>query len=255
MTGNNETNWLTETIRFTIFPTPSSPINSPDSWWESFVGDQPDIISKQPKDGSTNIVGQLQDGDVKLILNIQPDRIDWQLIPNVQQNVGMPDNVGDLFTVMPLILEPVIKWLNNSGIEVERIAFGAILLKRTDSKVESYEELNKLLPKVEIDPKGSSDFAYQINRQRISSHISDLKINRLSKWSAMRIGKFKLQQQTSGDTSRPLQVTETIFACRIELDINTSAEVNKPIPTEQYEAIINELIELGQEIIEKGDIQ
>jgi len=253
MTTADKDNWVAETIRFTFFPMPEAEINSPEDWWEAFVGSPPEQISNKPKEGSTNVSGTLQDEELKLILNIQPERIDWQLIPNVESPDEMPDNIGNLVDRMPLILEPITNWLNNIDIEINRIAYGVILLKKAENRASSYETLNSLLHEVNIDSEGSSDFIYQINRKRPSKHMKGLEINRLSRWSSMAFGKFKIPNIGTDSITTPLTVSQTVSSTRLELDINTSATSTNNIQEESRDAIINELIELGNEIADNGD--
>ena len=44
------------------------------------------------------------------------------------------------------------------------------------------------------------------------------------------------------------------LACRLELDINTSAENTNLIPLEHIRQLFEELVNLGYEIADKGDI-
>ena len=76
-----------------------------------------------------------------------------------------------------------------------------------------------------------------------------LKINRLSKWSvAKRIrSRFEIGQSP--------QILNELYACRVELDINTDAENRDAIPLQILNDLFTNLIALGLEVAEKGDIQ
>lgn len=95
------------------------------------------------------------------------------------------------------------------------------------------------------------DFGYQINRRRpTKTGIPGLDINRLSKWSVVQAQPrwFNLQP---GEGS--IEVPE-YDACRLELDMNTAAELKGDLTREQLTALFQELAELGKEIVEKGDV-
>ena len=48
---------------------------------------------------------------------------------------------------------------------------------------------------------------------------------------------------------------ETIATnCRIELDINTDHEADRPIPNDRLEPLFMELQEMAREIVREGDI-
>ena len=145
------------------------------------------------------------------------------------------------------------RWLTlDSCPEIQRVAFGAVLLSPVDSKVSGYRQLAAYLPSVTIDPEHSTDLLYQINRPRESATgIPDLKINRLSKWSVAQIS-------TAGLVLEPTRilyhdVPQAYLACRLELDINTAAERREPLPRETVSNVWQELLNLGMEIVIDGD--
>jgi hypothetical protein len=134
---------------------------------------------------------------------------------------------------------------------IARLAFGAIVLCPVEDHQTGYQRLNQYVP-VELDPVASSDFIYQINRRRDSNTgIPELVINRLSRWSVAHgtLTNFALGPTGPIATSGP-----TYFACRLQLDINTVPGSSTILPGQQIPRIFYELVELGEEIIEKGDI-
>ena len=132
------------------------------------------------------------------------------------------------------------------------MAFGVVLLSPMDSRVLGYRQLAAYLPAVNIDPDHSTDFFYQINRARDSATgITNLRINRLSKWSVAQIS-------TAGLVLEPTRilyhdVPQGYLACRLELDINTAAERREPLPRETVSNVWQELLNLGREIVIDGD--
>ena len=254
MNDANKQNWLTETVRVTLFPSPGSAINTPDTWWEQYTGLTPENITKHPKDGTTLTMGRLQDEDISLILSVKPDRIDWQLIPENTSVSGL-STIGPLDTVLDYLLNPTSRFLEQSGISIQRIAYGAIQLLPTESKIASYETLDNLLHNLKIDPEESSDLIYQINRPRKSNVDNDLDLNRLSKWSAIVGRGYLLSPSHDDEEAQVAQAISSIHACKLELDINTSATRTTPLHSENINKIVVELTELGKEIAENGDIR
>jgi hypothetical protein len=146
-------------------------------------------------------------------------------------------------------------WLNGiADLPLTRLAFGAVLLQPVKSFAEGYERLERYLP-FPLDSTNSSDFLYRINRSRLSFvGISDLKINRLSTWAVLRVQQVGFAF-TLGDIPQlaPQSRGHEFMVCRLELDINTDANFSRDMNQEYRDAILDELIDLGKEIAEKGD--
>ena len=129
------------------------------------------------------------------------------------------------------------------------------MVQQVVDRAEGYKSLQKYLPAVQLDPEGSSDFLYQINRKRESKVIKGLTINRLQKWSVLAMHRMAFdvgivegaQQQSRGVLSAPLS------AQRLELDINTQPDRTEPFQSKDLNAIYSELISLGEEIAVRGD--
>jgi hypothetical protein len=177
---------------------------------------------------------------------IQPLRVDWVYNkPEEAQAIGSFSPSLNLF-----------HRLMNSWFEVApnalRLAFGGVLLIPVDTKADGYRLLSTLLPSVIIDAEGSSDFSYQINRARISkAGIEGLRINRLSRWSTALWSGSTVLIQGDRVTTTP---SERRYASRLEIDINTAADFQGEFRAEQVGTVFSELVELGREIAQEGDI-
>lgn len=133
-----------------------------------------------------------------------------------------------------------------------RLAFGAVLLQPVTNLQAAYQRLGHYLPAVTLDPTGSSDFVYQINRQRNSAtEIAGLKINRLSKWAATRF------VTATFSTTNPARISHhqgPLFVS-LALDINTAPDFQGEFEQGQsQQAVFSELVRLGCEIASQGDI-
>lgn len=237
--------WEAETLRLTAFPV-SSVENVSQNWWREIVGEPPEKEENFPKRLSRRAEGTIE--DCKLLLNVEPNRLDWVIEPI--SIMGIPDDP------IPLLLGSFVKNLEKFvGImdrwfplapPMQRLAFGAVLVKLVDSRQDGYRLISSYLP-FQLDPEGSFDFSYRINRPRPSgSRTPNFLINRLSKWS---VASWKTMGMAIGKDSGKEQ-----SGCRLELDINTEAEYQGTIPADRSSHIFRELIDMGKEIVEKGDI-
>lgn len=204
-------------------------------WWHTVVGEDPDKIDVQPKQKLSIYQSAFNLG--RLLLQIQPGRIDWvyvaeDSVPTEFPTLGVYDNAIHLFK------DAISKWLRSNEIPTSsRLAYGAILVCPVNSRKEAYTQLAQLVRTLNIDTDNSTDFFYQINRPRT---VDGIKINRLSKGSAL--------------ASIFVSFNQVKIASKLELDINTSPDEIGSIETQKLGDILEALIELGNEIAQKGDI-
>lgn len=241
--------WQAERLRLTAFPPPGDAF-TPADWWQRVAGTQPDSTTSQPKKATRHDEGLVEDR--KLILDVQPNRIDWFFrIPDSKELTDEPPLLGSLPELLDVFSKLMTHWLQTSP-PVRRLAFGAVLFRPVEEKAKAYAELSAYLPYVKLDSKGSDDIFYQINRPRDSSSvISGLKVNRLSRWSyaTWRIARISLDDASA----RPLPVSE-VGGCQLELDISTAAEYVEGLPHQKLPELFVELVSLGKEIAIVGDI-
>jgi hypothetical protein len=240
--------WGTSQLRLTAFFAPSATLEQPDAWWLQVTGEPPDKTIKDSKQATVDVQGGFADG--LLTLKTQPTRIDWLYTPATPPD-ALPDPtavIGPMPAGSAKFSEPIAKWFSLPDCpELIRLAFGAVLLIPAESRVSGYEALGSFLPSVKIDAKNSSDFQYQINRPRQSSVLSGLTVNRLSKWGVAGLQSFVASP--AGLTFGNIQ-----HFSRLELDINTSHENVKVFSKEAVPQLFKELVQLGAEIAEKGDV-
>jgi len=247
-TGLPLSEWQVSQLRLTAFPDVQSEFDS-SSWWLDVVGDLPDTRMDEPRVGKHREHSTLEDKE--LTLAIESGRIDWLLgVPEQGALIDGIPTIGSLPEVHEAFCEYVFRWFGIDNLPpVTRLAFGAIVLYPVDDLERGYRTLVLYLP-VELDPVGSSDFLYQINRPRNSgTGVPELRINRLSKWSVMHSTRVTLD--SSGVTTK---AGSRHFACRLQLDINTVPDFPEVLPRKQLPQIFRELIDLGEEIILRGDI-
>jgi len=241
-------NWQAQLLRFTVFANLETELPR---WWKEVVEEEPDKIDAQPKQKLYKYESTYGLG--KLILQTQLNRVDWVHI------VGDPNGteistLGTYKDVLSTFSKLIHKWFGSKELPAwNRVAYGVILVCPADSRPESYRQLGRLLHGVTIDTENSSDFSYQINRSRlISIDTTEFKINRLSKWSTAASIYSVIEFSNEGIRQLPQSLGGV--ASRLELDINTAAEMKGPFEAHLLPEVFDKLVDLGNEISERGDI-
>jgi hypothetical protein len=245
--------WQAEGLRLTAFLAPSAQPKG-DAWWEYVTGNPPDTHTSKPALGQLVDVGPFN--DKTLTLSIQAGRIDWLLSPSqdvVQDSSIVLKTVGSFPGVLDGYVQMMQEWLGKCP-GVLRLAFGTTLLAPIESKPSGYQRLGRILPAVRLDPTGSEDFFYQINRPRIASgSFGSLKINRLSRWSVASLQRFSSSVALGSPTAPQLQISSKIMACRLELDMSTPNDRVEELQHKALPDIFRRLTVMGTEIAAKGD--
>jgi len=246
--------WQVENLRLTAF-LPTEAKVEPAKWWTDLVGYPPETVVSHPKVGRYREEG-LYEGR-KLSLQVQPGRVDWLLGPAVEpseetgEGFETKPSAGPFLETLSSFVKLASGWFQLSP-HVTRLAFGAVLFFPVADRRAGYVQLGKYLHSLTLDPE-ASDFSYQINRSRDSTiGIPGLRINRLTTWSVLLFRRFSL---SLGKTAiKAGEYTTLESACRLELDINTAPEYSGVLPIELLPNLFQELVELGKEIAEKGDV-
>jgi len=225
------------------------------NWWEEVFGGPPEARSEQPQVGTLLETGYTELGLVTL--TVRPTRVDWVVAAETADGGG-----HEVFPVLGPMTEMfdrfqgfVFGWLGaDTCPEIVRLAFSSDLLHGVESKETGYQLLIPYLPYLQLDPEGASDFTYQINRRRDSrAELEGLRINRLARWMVA----VKAQQGAQVDlvaSALSLFRGPVAFACNLYLDISTVAEAADIVASSPYRDIFGELVELGSEIAQQGDI-
>ena len=240
---------MADQLRLTAFPV--APVaTETEAWWQELFGVEPEFQEIRRAEGIQRLEGPL--GSNRITLVVRPDRIDWIVTPVANPQLPELPLIGDSSAEFTKFSELMKQWMASSP-RIHRLAFGSNLIIKTADQKEAYQLLNRYLPAVELDCEESSDFLYSINRPRSIrlQGLEELKINRLSRWSAIRASILATASQPSVSK---LGQTE-IFGCRVELDINTDADLEAQLPGDQLCYLLDVLVQYAAEIIEKGDIR
>jgi hypothetical protein len=242
--------WNSEILRVTVFI--SEPSMKEFVWWEKLMNEPPETRLSRPKEGIYRDEGSFQSG--RLVLSIAPLRIDWLYTVDMSTPEQDLPILGAFSKVAEPFYELMKAWLAICP-SAKRLAFGATLLQPVSSREEGYTQISKYLPNIKLDPTNSLDFLYQINRPRLSSVIEKLSINRLSKWSVAQLQRLHFELNQEGKVSSATVPHDSLHACRLELDINTSQNFTDAFTHESRFPLFDELIALGEEIAINGDVK
>jgi hypothetical protein len=205
--------WQAEQVRLTIFSM-SDAQTSPQQWWGEIVNSEPDDVNMNPKKRSASVQGAYGSG--MLMLRMEPGRIDWLFGPGqaeFEASIATSElpSLGAALSALETFSGTVERWLLREDLPVVgRMAFGAVLMHPETDRNAGYDRLPDYLP-VQLPPE-SSDFLFQINRpQRSATGIDGLILNRLSKWSVIRLSIMPTAIARTSET----------VSLRVELDINT----------------------------------
>jgi len=186
------------------------------------------------------------------LLEVRHDSFHFRLQPR-DPHEELVALLGRAVTTWDEFAQPLLSFFGGPQCpEVRRLGFGAELLVKLRERKEGYEYLQHLLRGfVVVDPSTSEDIIYQVSRPR-RARSYDVEINRLRKWS---VPVFTLVPVPAGP-ARLSWVTAGVrqeFGLMLELDINSSADNEAPIPAESRSALLTECINDAKAILENGE--
>ena len=238
--------WDVENFRLTIFHPAGHTIPG---LWERLMGVTPEAIDSRPRErvhreqGGTN-------GN-KLLFVTQAQRLDWNLLPDPapDHEIGIPPTLTAMDQTIPMLRRALDVSLQSVQ-QVDRLAFGAVLIRRASDLSDGMSQLSKYLPHMDLEHRGGSDFIYQINRRRRSSYAPHVRINCLAKWLLEEFHSGALRITPSQGAQ--LETSESGFVSKLVLDINTAHD-NNAISTDRMPGLLVELTAIAGEIAAKGD--
>lgn len=249
MSDNNErfspSDWQAGRLRLTAFPQPVDGFPEPflDNWWEELFRVPPE---KRHKDFGTGIIelnGNIEGVFTVLVATPVTFELRWQA--HADPALALL-GFGSLEERAHSFQDLCARWLELSSCPpLQRIGFGASLNLPVATREEGYKLLDQLLPSVDVNP-GSLDFRYQINRRRLSNSMPQVEVNRISRWS--------VQELLMGLVDPHSESRSMGMSCSLEVDINNVMS-NIAIDRACLRTLFVELLGMGVEIAEKGDIE
>ena len=241
--------WSTESIRLSVFSATHQEIEP--ALWRRLAGKPADEVIERPAQSLRQEFGAFAGG--RLIVAQQPLRTDLILAANPPPPSSDPSqspviDIGPFDSALPDFLSVAEEYLASAP-EMQRLAFGPVLVSPAANLSSAYSLISQFLPALKIDAESSRDLFYQINRPRISSAVRNLRINRLAKWQVVELQLFQIDPSVKA----PASISSTPLL-RLELDINTAAENTQPLK-DQAKDLLSEMTQLAQEIATRGDIE
>lgn len=242
--------WLLDAFRFTIFFTQSADRGS-ESWFEDVTGSVSETTEIRRVEG-VRIDTALIAG-ARHTLSVGEARADWNISVEPGDDDALKAGLGSA-NQLAKRFELFKPWLAHLR-EVNRVAIGVVAKAAADDRPSAYRILASYLPSLKLDPEGSTELLYRINRPKIYNISEDkIKINRLSSWSTILVRRLS-QEVRAGDEQvmSSGRVTTVGHWARCELDINTDAEhVDEfsPVSLRELPAV---LVSSASEILDRGD--
>ena len=251
MTDNVRANsfalWDVESLRLSTFH-PERPAQP--GLWAKLMGNDPESVNSRPREQVL-----LEEGGAngnRLILASQNQRLDWTISPGptTSPDLQKPLVLVDVDQAMSLIRK-ALGVLTGTYRQVDRLAFGVILIRQVSDVKEGLGHLSQYLPHLDLENRGGLDFIYQINRRRLSSYAPHVLVNRLAKWSLESVQSGALR---IGPSQRPhIAVSESLLVDKLTIDINT-APTNNAISVSRMPGLLDEFMAFAQEVAVKGDV-
>ncbi len=240
--------WQARALRFTAFPAKIAD-TAPEAWWQKVIGDEPDRMEKQPRQGIIEIRGRYGAGQVGL--RVEPSRIDWLYMPADDTFLqGLLGAFGDCIEMFDSLLQ---RWFDSVQLPImHRVALGSVLRAPVSAREQGYAALQPLLKSVQIR-EGVSDFLYQINNPTQVTLGDDryCGINRLTKWSVAAVETLNASFAPSSPMGNVATALD-IFA-QIELDINTIPSETTLINASDLPLLLKKLAKISVSIAESGE--
>jgi hypothetical protein len=240
--------WSVQVARLTLFL--SEPYSISDNDWSIITG-QEEAETRQAVPGGKRLSGKVPTGVMHM--SAAGTRVDVILTAAELEGTEelMLPSVGPLEETFKSFFESTCKWIEEVKPPVTRIAFGAVLSFKTESREEAYSHLQRLLKSVKVDPARMRDLQFRVNWPGTSKVEPGLVINRLTTWSGMRI-VLKLLQISQENVSGV--EGKHVDAMRLELDHNTDDGRKTPFDPAIVVPIYLELVELARENAAKGEV-
>jgi len=144
--NNNDLSvWQAEILRVTCFPSSTTSLSAT-NWWENVIGEPPENTSVRAREGLRQEEGIVN--DKKIVLGVQPTRIDWVMQSTENENLLPIGAFGAFTDNLDSFLTIISRWLKIAP-PLTRIAFGSVLSFPVDTRETGYELLAKYLPKVQ----------------------------------------------------------------------------------------------------------
>ncbi|WP_064033946.1 hypothetical protein [Methylosinus sp. R-45379] len=240
--------WIVETLRVSLFSTHTIDISNAD--WTKITG-QDEAETQKKALGRRTMTGPYR--NAILNLSASGNRSDCIVTPRFPTPDAIEENyipsVGAWPSVCESFVEDTATWVTNSDVSISRIAFGAVLLGRCESREQAYRYLLGSLKSVKGDPERMAEVIFRVNWPLKSDTVENLVINRITQWSVLEV-----RVQLAIDFTNSTIETAPMFVVRLELDHSTDAQRSEPFDRDSVPLIYRELVQLAFENAKEGEL-
>jgi hypothetical protein len=242
--------WQAHQLRLTVFPPPNAN-DRRSEWWQRMTGTEPSESTTDRKRNTSLVSGEFGGGD--LTLGLTPERIDWILTAAAAEPIDPAisiEDIGPMIQSVDQFSALAERWLAEQDIpEVARLAFGAILTHPEADLTAGYLRLRDYVP-IPVDPDWR-DFVFQVNIRNLQMAAYGITyLNRLSRWSVAARVSSRLSVTPQGIAISGIGTSQ--HGLRLELDINTPADLEGLIPRQQLAELYREMAAAGRAIANDG---
>jgi hypothetical protein len=246
MPTSNAIDWQIESIRGTAFV--DGQLNP--AMLETWIGEVSENSPSKVNKTSSSFVGISRSSLGFLRTNWNADRLDVILSseePKQGQPIAPISDISSLF-------ERFVDRIPEIGelVPVDRIALGLVLVFQVPSEAKGLEILlPSMLSGINL-PSSARDFLYRVNFPCESQIHSGLRLNRLATWSVSKTQVIHIQINQDGSQVQQT-ISESPFAVRLELDINTDNEVRLGADSSKLLALLKEMEIIAVDIAKGGE--
>jgi hypothetical protein len=238
------TNWEADAARLSVFVANAIPLASIDVATGASATQRID----RPADKLMIEIGTYR--NYAVTLNKTPQRVDLQLGPVPRMGggpsvatIGAPaDTLKDLLALWGKFSQPV---------DALRLAIGLTIGQVAASQNDA---VDILFSHLNWPPRGTQrveDFLLQLNRPRTSITHATVTINRLVKWQPAQV--HVMMVLAAGATGTVMSQPTIFQRAQVEIDVNTSPAASL-IPSATMTALLDEMKNLAEEIVVKGNV-
>jgi len=237
--------WRVESVRLTLFLADLAP-DAGAGWWEQLAGSAPEETTAKRASGEMIDHGPCEGARLWLNRNALAKRVDWVLYTNDPEE-KFP-GLGPIGDWLDKFGDLMARWLDTKPADPIRIAFGVTFVGQVKDPAEGYAFLRAALPMITFDDDWS-EFMFHVNKKHplvelAGTHLDGTKVNCLSKWNVAQMSLLQIQPGRN--------LSETLYAGRIELDLSTIPENARPIGSNQVAQIMSGLSRLAARHTEAG---
>lgn len=246
--------WEVQSIQLNVFPMEPLAAFGHD-WLKEMFGDAAESAETTRKKNHRE--DKLTLGENRqLMVTIQPGKITWLEIAPIQLEVEDPPErypaLGPFAEARARFTQSMINWLPHCP-PIWRVGLGAKLIQQTANQLEAYKIIGEYLKDtVKIDPEGSCDFQYRVNRPCQSVVVPGVKLNRLTTWNSLKLD-FEVGVIVGVGTEKPTHI-RSLSVCAVDLDINTAPEHTTTLASDVLPQLISEMGSHAERIADNGDM-